>query len=66
MKKKHSMRSTPPLLDILFFNVLVAAFLLSGTGPVVGQAVFQADILETGDPARKVVITQQMGVNIAE
>ncbi|MCB0597804.1 MAG: right-handed parallel beta-helix repeat-containing protein, partial [Phaeodactylibacter sp.] len=66
MKKKHSMRSTPPLLDILFFNVLVAAFLLSGTGPVVGQAVFQADILETGDPARKVVITQQMGVNIEE
>ncbi len=36
-------------------------FLLPVATPVFGQAVFQAEILETGDPARKFLISQQVG-----
>ena len=61
MKKNLLSRFTPPLLNIYFTNVLAGIFLLSAAGPARGQAVFQAGILETGDPARRAALSQQIG-----
>jgi len=58
----HDEKNTlPPPPNIYFYNLLIGLLCFFSAGPANGQAAFQAEILETGDPARKFLISQQVG-----